>query len=117
TLLVADAHWGKAASFRAAGVLVPGGTTAEGIARLDRALDRTGARRIVFLGDYLHSRSGRAPGTLERLVAWHRSRPDVEQVLVRGNHDRGAGDPPPGTGVHAVDAPVAEPPFVLDHHP
>src|SRR6185436_13839134 len=50
TLFVADPHFGKAAAFRAAGVLVPRGTTGETLSRLDAALDRTGAERIVFLG-------------------------------------------------------------------
>jgi DNA ligase-associated metallophosphoesterase len=117
TLLVADTHWGKAASFRAAGVFVPGGTTQDGVARLDAALDRTGARRLVVLGDYLHARTGRVAGTLDALAAWHARRPDLEQLLVRGNHDRHAGDPPPELGVRCVDAPLVEPPFALAHHP
>lgn len=116
-LLVADAHFGKAAAFRALGVPVPGGTTAAGLRRLDAMLARTGARRIVFLGDYLHAREGRAPATLEALARWHRARAGVELVLVRGNHDRGAGDPPAEAGVRCVDAPLVEAPFVLSHHP
>ena len=35
TLLIADAHFGKAAAFRAAGVLVPRGTTGGTLGRLD----------------------------------------------------------------------------------
>ncbi len=116
-LLVADAHWGKAAAFRAGGIPVPGGTTADGLARLDAALERTGATRIVWLGDYLHARESRAPATLDALAAWHRLHPHIEQTLVRGNHDRRAGDPPPELGVACVDPPVVEPPFVWEHHP
>ena len=55
TLLVADAHVGKAASYRRWGVPVPRGTTAGTLGRLSRLLDRTGARRVVFLGDLMHS--------------------------------------------------------------
>ena len=117
TLLVADAHFGKAASFRALGVPVPGGTTAEGLRRLDAMLARTDARRIVFLGDYLHAREGRAPATLDALARWRREHPALELLLVRGNHDRGAGDPPEESGVRCVDAPLVEAPFVLAHHP
>jgi uncharacterized protein len=117
TLLVADPHWGKAATFRAAGIPVPRGTTADGIARLDAILERTGARRLVFLGDFLHAREGRAPATLDALRQWRASRGNVEMLVVRGNHDRRAGDPPPELGIACVDAPVIEQPFVLAHHP
>ena len=117
TLLVADAHWGKAAAFRAAGVAVPRGTTLDGLTRIDHMLERTGATRVVFLGDYLHARDGRAPGTLASLADWRVRNSRVELVLVRGNHDRQAGDPPCETGVLCVDAPVLDAPFVLAHHP
>jgi uncharacterized protein len=117
TLLVADSHWGKAATFRAAGIPAPHGTTADGIARLDAMLDRARARRVLFLGDFLHAREGRAPGTLEALRRWRANRRDVEMLVVRGNHDRRAGDPPPELGISCVDAPVVEPPFVFAHHP
>jgi len=49
TLLVADAHIGKAVSFRRLGVPVPQGTTSETLARLTAVLQATGARRVVFL--------------------------------------------------------------------
>ena len=117
TLLVADPHFGKAASFRAAGIPVPSGTTRDGLARLDAMLARTGARRIVFLGDYLHARAGRAPDTLMSLARWAAANAGIELVLVRGNHDRHAGDPPAGTRVRCVDAPLVEAPFVFAHHP
>ena len=117
TLLVADPHWGKAATFRASAIPVPRGTTAEGLARLDRAIHRTGARRVVFLGDYLHARDGRAPDTLRSLAHWRTANRDLDVILVRGNHDHHAGDPPVEAGIRCVDAPLTEPPFVLAHHP
>ena len=60
TLLVADFHLGKAASFRRAGIPLPPGTTSENVGRLGHALDRMKAKRVVFLGDFLHSAEGRA---------------------------------------------------------
>jgi DNA ligase-associated metallophosphoesterase len=72
---------------------------------------------VVFLGDYLHALEGRAPATLAALAEWRRKRPSLELVLVRGNHDRRAGDPPEGLGVGCVDAPLHDPPFVLAHYP
>ena len=117
TLLVADPHWGKAAAFRAAGLPVPGGTTSAGLERLSRALERTGARRLVILGDLLHAREGRAPRTLEAVRAWLDRHAALSITLVRGNHDRRAGDPPAELGIECCDPPCLSPPFVLDHHP
>jgi DNA ligase-associated metallophosphoesterase len=117
TLFVADAHFGKDASFRALGVAVPEGSTAGTLARLDGALVRTGARRVVFLGDLLHAREGRTAATFEALARWKAARPDLEWTLVRGNHDRRAGDPPEQLGIGCRDEPAAEPPFVLAHAP
>lgn len=117
TLLVADPHFGKGAAFRAHGFAVPGGTTADTLHRLARAVERTGARRIVFLGDFFHARAGRAPGTLEALARWRGAHPRLELTLVRGNHDLHAGDPPPELGIEPCDGPCAEPPFAYAHHP
>ena len=117
TLLVADPHFGKAAAFRAAGLPLPGGTTSEALARLDRALAQTAARRLLILGDLLHARSGRAAKTLDTIAAWRRRHEDLEIVLVRGNHDRGAGDPPSEWRFDCRDEPVLEPPFAFRHHP
>ena len=117
TLLIADPHFGKAATFRASAIPVPRGTTTEALARLDRIISQTGATRVVFLGDYLHARDGRSPQTLRVLADWRLANPRLELILVRGNHDRRAGDPPAELGVTCIDAPVREPPFVLAHHP
>jgi DNA ligase-associated metallophosphoesterase len=117
TLLIADPHWGKAATFRASGLAVPGGTTEEGLARLSRALERTGARRLVILGDLFHARAGRAPRTLAAARAWRERHADLAITLIRGNHDRHAGDPPGELRIDCCDPPCAEPPFVLSHHP
>lgn len=117
TLLVADAHFGKAAAFRAASIPVPAGTTGGSLARLDALVRHTGAERVVFLGDFLHARSGRAPEMLDAFQRWRESHAAVQFLLVRGNHDRHAGDPPARLGVRCTDAPVVEAPFVLAHHP
>lgn len=117
SLLVADAHVGKAQSFRRLGVPVPEATTAGTLARLGAALDRTGARRVVFLGDLLHSAQGRSDATLAGTRDWLSSRPGIDLVLVRGNHDRQAGDPPPDWRVSCVDEPWALGRLQLRHEP
>jgi DNA ligase-associated metallophosphoesterase len=116
-LLIADPHLGKAAAFRAASIAVPEALTAADLARLDRALERTGAARLMILGDLLHARAGRSPAVLEAVAAWRAARPGLELLLVRGNHDRGAGDPPPAWGVRCFDEPHLVAPFALRHLP
>jgi uncharacterized protein len=117
TLLVADPHWGKAATFRASGIPVPSGTTREALDRLTSAVHRMAATRVVFLGDLLHAREGRSNDMFAALATWRSSNPGVDVVLVRGNHDRRAGDPPVELGIECVNAPHAAAPFVLAHHP
>lgn len=117
TLLVADAHIGKAQSFRRLGVPVPAGTTAATLGRLSRAAASTGAQRVVFLGDLLHSAQARAVATLQAFADWRASHLGLELTLVRGNHDNHAGDPPAAWGVHCVDGPLHLGPLALAHHP
>jgi DNA ligase-associated metallophosphoesterase len=117
TLFIADPHWGKAATFRAHGIPVPSGTTDEGIARLDRVVQRTSTRHVIFLGDLLHAKAGRSTEMFAALGEWRRNNAEVDLLLVRGNHDRRAGDPPQELGIRCTDAPFLMSPFVLDHHP
>jgi uncharacterized protein len=117
TLLVADTHFGKAATFRAAGIPVPRGTTTAALARLDIALARTGASRTVFLGDFLHAREGREAETTRVVGEWRSRNAAVEMLLVRGNHDARAGDPGPEIDMACADGPVVEPPYVFTHKP
>lgn len=117
TLLVADAHFGKAVSFRRLGVPVPQGTTSENLAVLDGLLALTGARRLVFLGDFLHSARAHAPATLAAIGRWRARHSTLEMMLVRGNHDLRAGDPPALLAITVVDEPLILGPFALCHHP
>lgn len=117
TLFVADFHLGKAASFRHAGIPMPSGTTTENVTRLERCIEACRVTRLVFLGDFLHSAQGRAEKTLARFGEWRASRRELEIVLVRGNHDDRAGDPPAEWGMRCVNPGEAMSPFALVHEP
>ena len=117
TLLVADAHFGKAVSFRKLGVPVPQGTTTETLDKLSAAIADTRASRVVFLGDFLHSARSHAAPTLAALARWREAHAQVALTLVRGNHDDRAGDPPASLRIEVVDEPLALGPFALCHHP
>ncbi len=117
-LMVADVHFGKAASFRRLGVPVPQGTTEANLSRLDALLARLpGVRELVFLGDFLHAASGRAPATLQTLLDWRQRHADLPITLVRGNHDGHAGDPPAALDMRVVDEPWLQAGLALCHDP
>ena len=117
TLLVADAHFGKAATFRAHGIPVPHGTTADNLARLDVLVARWPVERIVFLGDFFHAKQGKADVTVDAIAAWRTRHRGVAMTLVRGNHDTRAGDPPSRLGIDVVDESYVVGPFSMRHHP
>jgi len=116
-LVIADIHFGKAASFRAQGIPVPRGTTTENLDALDGLLETTGAGHLLFLGDFLHARHAHAAATMAALGRWRGQHPDLRLTLVRGNHDSHAGDPPSSLGIAVVDEPHRIGPFLFAHHP
>jgi DNA ligase-associated metallophosphoesterase len=117
TVLIADPHFGKSATFRASGIPVPAGTTADAVERLQTIVVRMKARRVIFLGDFLHAREGRSRQMIDELLKWRDGCRELRLLLVRGNHDRHAGDPPRELDVECVNAPYEEAPFILTHHP
>lgn len=117
TLLIADPHIGKAVSFRRLGVPVPQGTTSETLAALSELIATTRARRLVVLGDFLHSSRAHAPATLDALARWRQAHAGLDIALVRGNHDTRAGDPPPTLRIEVVDEPLRLGGLALCHHP
>lgn len=117
TLLVADVHIGKAATFRRLGVPVPQGTTSDAVERLGALVQATGADHLIVLGDLLHGRLGRAAATLERFARWREAHAALRVTLVRGNHDDRSGDPPPEWRVDVLDGPLRLGGLALVHDP
>jgi len=105
TLFVADVHLGKAAVFRARGIPVPHGTSGETLGRLAAAVARSGATRLVVLGDFLHAKESQSASTLAALAAWRDAHPHLDCAVVEGNHDRHAGQVQAAFGFHTLDGP------------
>lgn len=116
-LLVADVHIGKSATFRALGVPVPSATDARTLDRLATLIAATRAARLLVLGDLLHAAHVHEPTVLAPLERWRWQHAALEIVLVRGNHDARAGDPPGVLDIHVVDEPLRMGPFALCHEP
>jgi uncharacterized protein len=116
-LMIADAHFGKASAYRSLGQPVPQGTTTENLQRLDRLLSALPCAQVIFLGDFLHGPGSHASGTLGALRSWRALNPDLSMTLIRGNHDKRAGDPPEDLRIDVVTEPLLMGPFALQHEP
>lgn len=116
-LMIADAHFGKASAYRSLGQPVPQGTTTENLQRLDRLLSALPCAQVIFLGDFLHGPGSHASGTLGALRSWRALNPDLPMTLIRGNHDKRAGDPPEDLRIEVVTEPLLMGPFALQHEP
>jgi uncharacterized protein len=117
TLLIADVHLGKASSFRSLGVPVPSGTTEQNLHRLSELLALTQASKLVVLGDLIHARASQTPALHQQVFAWRQQHPELNIVLVRGNHDDSAGDPPQEWSVDVVNEPYKVGSFSCYHAP
>lgn len=117
TLLIADVHLGKSATFRAYGVPLSDSSMAADLQRLGSAISKTGAQKLVILGDLLHAAKGRDAQTLAAFHAWRHQHVSLAIELVRGNHDRAAGDPPPEWNIDTMNSPTPHAPFVYAHEP
>lgn len=114
-VLVADVHLGKPASFRSLGVPVPEAVTASDLGRLSALIDRTGAERLIVLGDLIHDAAALRDRTCDAVRAWRESvAASVE--LIPGNHDRKARSCEP-LGVVVLDERVRLGGLVLTHEP
>ena len=116
-LLIADVHFGKASAYRSLGQPVPQGTTGANLERLDRLLSGYPCDQVIFLGDFLHGPGSHASGTLSALRAWRERHSGLVMTLIRGNHDKRAGDPPLDLGIEVVPEPMLMGPFALQHEP
>jgi DNA ligase-associated metallophosphoesterase len=117
TLFITDPHFGKADSFRHAGIAIPTAVHDHDLTRLGTLLTVSGARRLVILGDFFHSRHSQSDGTLDALAKWRAQHVALEIVLVQGNHDLHAGPPPALLAIVSVAAPYQVGPFVCHHLP
>ena len=84
SLLIADAHFGKAAAYRALGQPVPKGTTTDNLGRLTALINQYPTQQLIFLGDFLHAPKSHAPATLAAIRAWRMQHIEVQCILIRG---------------------------------
>lgn len=90
TLFVADLHFEKASAFARRGRLLPPYDSADTIAALIDALEVTGARRVVCLGDSFHDAGGPARLPEGPRAALQALTASLDWLWITGNHDDAA---------------------------
>jgi DNA ligase-associated metallophosphoesterase len=86
-LLVADLHFEKASAYAPRGRLLPPYDSHDTLAAMIDSIERTGARRVICLGDSFHDAAGPARladgprATLKMLTR------DLDWLWITGNHD------------------------------
>ena len=94
TLLVADTHFGKEATFRRNQIAVPSGATDTTLGVIAAMLKSTAATRLVFLGDLFHASCSRSNDVMASLDRFFAEFAHVDMHLTLGNHDRRLGSLP-----------------------
>jgi DNA ligase-associated metallophosphoesterase len=117
SLLLADVHLGKDASFRAAGMPVPVGNSTKDLARIQTLLAFTNATRLVILGDLVHARASHQTELATAFTRWRTAHRQLEILLIGGNHDRRAGPPPADWHITQMPEPFDDAPLLLGHKP
>jgi DNA ligase-associated metallophosphoesterase len=116
-LLIADPHFGKAASFRSAGIGIPGGTTRDDLNRLGALIIKYQPRQLIVLGDLIHSASSKSREVLHQFKKWRTAFSGIEIILIPGNHDRGAGNPPAEFKLDRIEKKIHIGSVLLSHKP
>jgi uncharacterized protein len=117
TLFISDLHLGKAATFRAHGIALPGGTTAADLQRLSGQITASNAQRLVILGDFFHAAAGRTTALETAFLEFRQQHAAVDMLLIRGNHDVHAGPPPLGWNIQTQTRPFQEAGVLGCHEP
>lgn len=92
SLLLADVHLGKDQVFRRSGMAVPAGVLGTELARISRLVARTGAERLIVLGDWVHAPPDPNEDWPSEISDWRRAHRNLAMDLVLGNHDRALRD-------------------------
>ena len=86
---VADMHLGKGASRRSHALYTPQGSDLDDLNDLKDIVEKTGAERLIILGDLFHDSYVMGDETLEIFSHWLEGM-SAEVTLLIGNHDRKA---------------------------
>jgi DNA ligase-associated metallophosphoesterase len=116
TLLAADLHLGKEGTLQSAGIAVPQGPTTETLGRLTVALQKTGAGRLIVLGDLFHG-AGSIEALTDVFSDWRRAHRELAIELTSASHDRWSGTIPAQWRITEQGMVMTAEPFAFTHYP
>jgi DNA ligase-associated metallophosphoesterase len=114
TLFFADLHLGKVSHFRKAGIAVPLSAKKATLDRMEDLLLRYVPQSVIILGDLFHSDYNQGWLAFNDLLERY---PEIEFVLVEGNHDILASELYHNSRVTLVSGYLERKPFILSHEP
>ena len=117
TLFLADAHFGKAGTFRSQQIAIPSGITETDLSKIDFLVEQLSIKKIIFLGDFIHATAGITKRISEQMLLWRQNHQRLSICLIKGNHDRSVKSIADKLEIELLSEPYLMSPFVLCHHP
>lgn len=111
-LIISDLHLGKAMHFRKAGIPVPVNLHQGDLETLSMLITKYRPAKIIFTGDLFHSEIN---SEWQQFFNWRMQYPDVEFILVEGNHDILSAEVYLNAGISLVKGKLVIEPFVFSH--
>lgn len=112
-LIAADVHLGKVGHFRKAGIAVPRDMEQSDLAILSDLIHEHQPEKLIFLGDLFHSDMN---ADWDWFILWRSQFPELEIILIKGNHDIIDDSHYHDLGVILQDKLLIGP-FLMLHHP
>ncbi|MFN3020458.1 ligase-associated DNA damage response endonuclease PdeM [Chryseobacterium sp. TY3] len=84
-VVLSDLHLGKTAHFRKNGIALPSQLIHKDLERLANMVEYFSASKVFVVGDFLHAGKN---SELAHFKNWKQQFPQLEIILIKGNHDR-----------------------------
>lgn len=111
-LIISDLHMGKAAHFRRAGIQVPATVTDTDLNKLEALIIKYEPKVLLVTGDMFHHKMN---AEVETFRSWRVGFPDLEILLIKGNHDLLQADELDGLGIKVFKHELLSFPFRFVH--
>jgi DNA ligase-associated metallophosphoesterase len=114
TLVISDVHLGKSAHFRKNGIPLTEAPQHQDLQNIQNLIDSCSPSTVIFLGDLFHSTYNESWLQFKLFVA---SNPEVEFILIKGNHDMLVESRYVEAGIRLMSAMQIESKILFSHEP